>query len=88
MIRETIQVLNQMGIHARPATKLVKVASTYKSNISIVKNSKTVNAKSILGVMSLAMSYNENIELIVEGEDEQIALEEIKSLFEDKFGEE
>ena len=88
MIRETIQVLNQTGIHARPATKLVKIASTYKSDISIVKNEKTINAKSILGVMGLAMSYNENIELIVDGEDEQQALEKIKGLFEEKFGEE
>lgn len=88
MIRETIQVLNQTGIHARPATKLVKVATAYKSDISIVKNGKTVNAKSILGVMGLAMSYNENIELIVDGEDEQQALEKIKRLFEEKFGEE
>lgn len=87
MISETIQVLNRSGIHARPATQLVKVASSFQSDISIRKGEKKVNAKSILGVMGLAMSLNDQIELTVSGEDEQVAFNEIKQLFQQKFGE-
>ncbi|MER2106614.1 MAG: HPr family phosphocarrier protein [Solibacillus sp.] len=87
MIIETIQILNKTGIHARPASQLVKAASTYESSVSIVKGEKKVNAKSILGVMGLAMAYNDQIELIIEGTDEEKAMVDIKALFENKFGE-
>lgn len=88
MIKETIQVKNKTGIHARPATQLVKVVSTFEAEVSIIKGDKKVNAKSILGLMGLAMTYNDQIELIIDGPDEEKAMEEIKSLFEMKFGEE
>ncbi len=83
-----IQVVNKLGLHARPAALLVQVASRFKSEIRLKKDEMEANAKSILSVMMLAAEVGSFISLKADGVDEQQALEAIAQLFEDKFGEE
>lgn len=88
MISQKITVKNAAGLHARPATLLVKKASKYQSDITIVKNDQEGNAKSILGVMAMASKKGDEIEIRVDGSDEKEALAAIITLFESNFGEE
>lgn len=87
MIKEFIMILNETGIHARPATKLVNEANRFKSDIFIEKGEKKANVKSILGVLGLAMAKNDQVYLLIEGEDEIEAFDTIKNLIDTKFGE-
>jgi len=87
MIKRHITIINKLGLHARAAAKLVSVASSYGSDIRITKNDKTVNAKSIMGVMMLAASQNSLITVSIDGEDEQTAMQAINTLINDRFGE-
>ena len=87
MIKEKITLQNETGLHARPAGELAKLASAFKSNINLNVDGKTVNAKSILGIMSLGIKANTEIEIECDGEDEQTAMSEILKGFENKFGE-
>lgn len=80
-------ILNETGIHARPATKLVNEANRFKSDIFIEKGEKKANVKSILGVLGLAMAKNDQVYLLIEGEDEIEAFDTIKNLIDTKFGE-
>jgi len=87
MIKKKVKIINRLGIHARAAAKLVSHANRYGSTIDIVLNERTTNAKSILGVMTLAATKGMEIELIIEGDDEKAALEDIENLISDRFGE-
>lgn len=87
MIKKQITIINKLGLHARAAAKLVSLASTFDSDIRITKQDKTVNAKSIMGVMMLAASQNSAITVAVDGDDENIALQKIDKLINDRFGE-
>lgn len=87
MKKEKIILQNETGLHARPAGELVKLASTFKSDINLTANGKTVNAKSILAIMSLGIKSNTEIEIECNGEDEEIAIEKIVEGFNNKFGE-
>lgn len=87
MKKEEIVLKNETGLHARPASELVKIANKFKSNIEIKVGEKIANAKSILAIMSLGIKTNTNIEIECEGEDEEIALKEIVEAFNNKFGE-
>lgn len=86
-MQQTITITNKLGLHARASAKLVARANRYSSKISIQRNNQTVNGKSILGVMMLAATQNTEIILIIEGEDESEAMEDLVSLISDKFGE-
>ncbi len=88
MIRKKIKIVNKYGLHARPASLLVKTAGKFKSNIQLAKDGYVVNGKSLLGVMSLAAEPGSEIEIIAEGEDEQEAVAAIEALIMDKFNEE
>ncbi len=88
MIKEEVTIPNSAGLHARPAASLVKLASNYKSDFFIHMQGYTVNGKSILGVMTLAAEQGAEMELQVDGPDEEEALEAIKNLIENGFGEE
>lgn len=78
-----------MGIHARPASLLVKTASRYKSSVYISKNSQEVNGKSIMGILMLEAGYGSEITVRVDGKDEKKALEALeKIIVEDQFNEE
>jgi phosphocarrier protein HPr len=88
MISKKITIINRLGLHARAAAKLVSLASTFDSDIRVEKDGKTVNGKSIMGVMMLAASQNSNITITAEGGDELSALDKLEALVGDRFGEE
>ena len=77
MVKKSFRITNEQGIHARPVTTLVKVAMDFKSDISLSALKKTVDFKSIMGVMSLGIYSGTVIEIKCEGEDENEALESI-----------
>jgi phosphocarrier protein len=88
MIRKTIIIENKLGMHARPATMIVKIASKFRSDFHIIKGDMEINGKSIMGVMTLAAEYGSELELVADGVDEEFLIREIAELFASKFGEE
>ena len=88
MVTKTVKVANKDGLHARPATQLVKIASKYESEVWLCKNGREVNGKSIMGVMTLAAAKGSEILLKIDGPDEKEALAALVDLFERKFDEE
>jgi phosphocarrier protein HPr len=89
MIRKNFKIKNHLGIHARPAGQLVKVASRFKSSVYISKNGNEVNAKSIMGVLMLEAGFGSEVIVRIDGDDEFSALEAIADLIETrKFDEE
>jgi len=87
MIEKTIQVDNKLGLHARPSAMLVKVATKYRSEFHIEKEGMKVNGKSIMGVMMLAAECGSELNMVINGPDEEYLLKEIEQLFNDRFGE-
>ena len=87
MIRRTLKIKNRAGVHARPAALIVQKANTFKSELTMEKGSLTVNAKSIMGIIMMAASYNTEIVLCANGPDEAEAADAIEQLFESKFEE-
>lgn len=87
MIRQPITIINKLGLHARAAAKLVATASEFDSKIQLARNDREVDAKSIMPVMMLAASQGTEIDLIIEGPDENEALEALTALINDYFGE-
>ena len=88
MVVKTLTVLNRAGIHARPATLIAQLANKFQSEITLEKDSIVVNAKSIMGVITMAAGYNTTMTLKVEGPDESEAASAIESLFDTKFDDE
>lgn len=80
MLNKEIVVKNKTGLHARPASEFVKEASKFKSAISIEFNGKTVNAKSIIHVLSAGISAGSSIILSADGEDERQAVERLSDV--------
>ncbi|ABR33401.1 MULTISPECIES: HPr family phosphocarrier protein [Clostridium] len=80
MIAKEVTVKNSSGLHARPATLLVKKASSFKSDVSIEYNGKKANVKSLIGVLSLAVTKDATIKVVASGDDEALAVEEIVKL--------
>ena len=87
MIKTTITITNKLGLHARASAKLTKLAGSFKSEIHLVRNQRRVNAKSIMGVMMLAAGLGSEISVEVDGEDEGKAMQALRALIDDKFGE-
>ena len=87
-MESTVSIVNRLGLHARAAAKLVTLASKFASEVRVRKDAREVSGKSIMGVMMLAAAQGSQITLIVEGEDEEKALEELCGLIADRFGEE
>jgi phosphocarrier protein HPr len=87
MIERESQIVNQLGLHARPAAQIVKTASAFKAQIEIVKDGMAVNGKSIMGVMMLAAECGSMITLRADGEDEAAAVEALAALVGRGFGE-
>ena len=77
MARQTVEVTNGSGLHARPASEFTKIASSLKCEVFIEKDGKKMNAKSILGVLSLAIVKDSKIDIITEGEGEEEGLEKL-----------
>jgi len=88
MVRRELEIRNQLGLHARAAAKFVRCAGRFGCKVSIVRGDMTVDGKSIMGVLLLAAPRGSTIEVIAEGEDEDMALAAIAELVGDKFGEE
>lgn len=87
MIRHTLIISNKLGLHARASAKLTKLAGGFQCEVFMSRNGRRVNAKSIMGVMMLAAGLGSEVELEVDGPDEQQALAAISALVNDKFGE-
>jgi len=87
MIKESIEIINKLGLHARASTKFTQTASQFKSEVWVEKNGRRVNAKSIMGVMMLAAAKGTIIQIEANGEDEVAAIEAIKALINNYFGE-
>ena len=87
MIEKSLDIINELGLHARAAAKFVNTANLYKSNISVSRGGRTVNGKSILGVMMLAAPLGSSIKLNVDGEDEKQAFAAIELLLKNRFDE-
>jgi phosphocarrier protein HPr len=84
-MEKVFKIINEEGMHARPAGAFVKVALEFKSSIEIRANGVTKNGKSIMGVMSLGLSKDQEFTVIAQGEDEQAAIEKLGSLIDNKF---
>jgi phosphocarrier protein HPr len=87
VLTRKIEVINKLGLHARAASKFVKLASTFKSDVIMRKGGREANGKSIMGVMMLAASKGAEIELVIDGDDEREALAALERLITDRFGE-
>jgi len=87
MISEDITIINKLGLHARAASKLVSCASQFESDVFISRKDNRVNAKSIMGVMMLAASKGVEIQLEIEGNDEQACRDALVELINNRFGE-
>jgi len=82
-----IEIINKLGMHARAAAKFVKLASNFNSNIDIEKDSRRVNAKSIMGVMMLAASQGSTVTIHANGKDAVNSLDALEQLINNRFDE-
>ena len=87
MIERDITIINNLGLHARAASKLVNLASQFASEVYLDNRGNRVNAKSIMGVMMLAASQGTELKLEINGEDEQQCIDAIVGLIENRFDE-
>ena len=87
MFTQVITINNEVGLHARPATFFIQRANEFKSGIWVEKDDRRVNAKSLLGVLSLGIVKGTSITLIADGSDEKEAIASLVELVEDNFGE-
>jgi len=87
MITKTVTLTNQVGLHARPATFFIQKANEFKCGVWIEKDERKVNAKSLLGVLSLGIVNGGEITIIADGEDEGVAMAALVELVESNFGE-
>lgn len=88
MTQENVTIENKTGIHARPASIFVQTANKFKSKVQIQAKGKTVDAKSILMIMSMGLVKGTEMTIIADGEDEADAVKALKDLVNSKFGEE
>ena len=87
MCIKDVEVKNQVGLHARPATFFIQKANEYKSSIWVEKEERRVNAKSLLGILSLGIVGGAKIRIIADGSDEQLAVDGLVKLVESGFSE-
>lgn len=87
MTEREITVRNRAGIHARPAALIVQTASKFESTVMLRKDDEEINAKSIMGIITLGAGYNTTLMVTADGDDEAEAVEEISRLFENRFEE-
>ena len=87
MIEQSFTIINKLGIHARAAAKFVKTASKFDADIQVSRNGRTVNGKSIMGIMMLAAAKGTDIIVTADGSDAEKALQAIEALINDFFGE-
>jgi phosphocarrier protein HPr len=90
MIRRTIEVENELGLHARAAAKLVRLTSSFISEVKLSRAGAghSIDAKSILGILLLAAKKGTRLDFVFDGPDEEVAASYVESLFQNRFGEE
>jgi len=88
MIEKKLQIINKLGLHARAAAKLSHLANMYKADVFLIYNGDKVNAKSLLGILTLAASVGNEITIQARGSDAKEAASAIAELFQRKFDEE
>ena len=88
MVVKSVQITNKVGLHARPATFFIQKANEFRSGIWVEKEDRKVNAKSLLGVLSLGIVCGTTINLIADGPDENEAVDTLVELVNSNFGEE
>ena len=87
MIEKTCLIINKLGLHARASAKFVTTASQFECDIKVSRNGRTVNGKSIMGMMMLAAAKDTEITISADGEDAKQALIDIEALINNYFGE-
>ncbi len=87
MITKTLTVQNKLGIHARPAAQFVRVASRFQADVTVVKDDESVDGKSIMGLMMLAVGWGAEIMVTADGPDEAETIAALEELVNGKFGE-
>ncbi len=87
MQNREIEIINKLGLHARASAVLTKLASRFQCEVWLTRNNRRINAKSIMGVMTLAASKGTTIEIEAHGTDEDEAMSALVALIEDRFGE-
>lgn len=87
MRQQEVEIINKLGMHARASAKLTQLAAKYQCEVSLARNGRKVNAKSIMGVMMLAAGKGSRITLETDGPDEGEAMEALVALIGDCFGE-
>ena len=87
MIKKKLTILNKLGLHARAAAKVVSTANDFKSTITITKDGKIADARSIMKLLMLSASKGSNISVEVDGTDQKDAMQSIEKLFNNKFDE-
>ena len=88
MIQQEVEVVNSLGLHARPAAWFVKIATPFASSVFIEKDGVRINGKSIMGVMMLAAEKGSRLTIIADGPDENEVIQKLVELFRNKFYEE
>ncbi|MBD3813285.1 MAG: HPr family phosphocarrier protein [Betaproteobacteria bacterium] len=88
MQQRDVEIVNKLGLHARPSARLTQLASSFNSNVFMSRNGRRVNAKSIMGVMMLAAAKGSTVTLETEGDDEVEAIDALAGLISSGFGEE
>lgn len=83
--RDSFTVVNEKGLHTRPSTELVKCATSFKAQVTLIYQNYTVNAKSLLGILMLAASRGAKIKVEATGEDAELAVKSILTLARNKF---
>jgi len=87
MQQREVEIINKLGLHARASAKLTQLAAKYQCEVSLARNGRRINAKSIMGVMMLAAGLGVEIEVETSGEREREAMDALLALIKDKFGE-
>lgn len=88
MVKKNVMIVNEQGLHMRPAGVLAKAAAAHKAcKVTLNANDKTVNGKSVMQIMAAGMKKGCQVEIICDGEGEQAVLDEIAEMFESGFGE-
>jgi len=88
MQQRDVEIVNKLGLHARPSARLTQLASSFASEVHMSKNGRRVNAKSIMGVMMLAAARGSTLTLETNGKDEVVAMDALVDLIASGFGEE
>ncbi len=87
MQNRNFKIVNRLGLHARAAAQFVQTANKFNSDVNLIKDDIEVNGKSIMGILLLAAPQGTDIAVVVDGDDEQLAMDVIATLIEDGFGE-